>query len=154
MKSKIVAAKFTWSLPEGLWVRYEDGVEEWIVYADLKEELSQTEFLQVNRVAHNNGISGMWHPVPEVPKVSKTKEEVEAIQTMAASALKTGITMKEEIVVTLDQFMAYEHVRIDRRYNMLSPGARKTSNLPDDVYMEILKNYAKYKGRFLPKSKT
>ncbi len=61
--------------------------------------------------------------------------------------------MKTKMNITLDQFMIYEHVRIDGtitgHYDMQSPAALNLTNLPREVHFEILCNYAKYKRKFL-----
>ena len=51
--------------------------------------------------------------------------------------------------ITKEQFMRYEHVRQDSRFNMLSPGAFAATNLPKNIYTHILKNYVKYKRNFM-----
>ena len=51
--------------------------------------------------------------------------------------------------ITKEQFMLYEHVRQDGGFNMFSPGAFAATNLPKEIHMDILRNYAKYKRNFM-----
>lgn len=58
---KITQVNFTWALPGGLWVKYEDGSKEWISYADFVAQHGQDKAAELNKIAHHGGMTGMWY---------------------------------------------------------------------------------------------
>ena len=51
-------------------------------------------------------------------------------------------------MITREDFEAYEEVRQEGMYNMLSPNAILMSGLDKKTYLEILQNYSELKEKF------
>ena len=51
-------------------------------------------------------------------------------------------------MITKEDFEAYEEVRQEGMYNMLSPNAILMSGLDKQTYLEILQNYSELKEKF------
>ena len=51
-------------------------------------------------------------------------------------------------MVTKEDFEAFEEVREEGMYNMMSPNAIRMSGLDKSTYLEILSNYSKLKEKF------
>jgi len=63
------------------------------------------------------------------------------------------MTKKEEKtnVVTETDFLAYERVREEGLFNMLTPEAREMTGLDYDTYVEIISNYGELAKQYLDK---
>ncbi len=61
--SKITKVKFTWAMPEGMWVERENGDRNWESHVVLSKEVGHTEWERINKIAHHGGRSGMWYSV-------------------------------------------------------------------------------------------
>ena len=51
-------------------------------------------------------------------------------------------------MITKEDFEAFEEVREEGMYNMMSPNAILMSGLDKSTYLEILSNYSKLKEKF------
>lgn len=49
---------------------------------------------------------------------------------------------------TKEQFMAYERVRQDGRFNMFFPAAQLKTGLSKEVYLAVLENYGKLAEKY------
>lgn len=58
---KIVAVNFTFAIPGGMWVRRENGSNNWQSFAEIAKELGQTEMERLFGIAYANGMTGMWY---------------------------------------------------------------------------------------------
>jgi hypothetical protein len=59
--SKITAVNFTYACPDGLWVRREDGSSTWLHAGQLMKEVGESEMGRLLKIAHANGMTGMWY---------------------------------------------------------------------------------------------
>jgi hypothetical protein len=89
--------------------------------------------------------------------ISLKQEEVKIVapekprSTCKAKVLGGSDDMKDrtEVVITKEQFMDYERVRKEGRFNMLDPNARMLSGLPQAEYSEIMWNYGEHADKWL-----
>lgn len=58
---KITQVNFTWALPGGLWVKYEDGSTEWVSGETLVASYGEAEVARLSKIAHHGGMTGMWY---------------------------------------------------------------------------------------------
>lgn len=51
--------------------------------------------------------------------------------------------MKDFEELNKEDFIAYERVRVEGRYNMFDPNAQLLSGLDNETYISVLKHYSK-----------
>ena len=58
---KVTKVCFTWALPEGMWVQYEDGYRDWESFRYLTETQGEEETERLKRVATRSQFTGIWY---------------------------------------------------------------------------------------------
>jgi hypothetical protein len=68
MKIAINRVNFTFALPDGMWIEYENGERDWKSFSQLQQEVGQAEFQRLYHIAYANGWTGMWYAAGEASK--------------------------------------------------------------------------------------
>lgn len=58
---KIVAVNFTFAMPGGMHVRYEDGSQEWLTFSQIEKAYGPGHCSVLYKRAYANGMTGMWY---------------------------------------------------------------------------------------------
>ena len=58
---KVSKVCFTWALPDGMWVQYEDGYRDWESFRYLTETQGEEETERLKRVATRSQFTGIWY---------------------------------------------------------------------------------------------
>ncbi len=59
-QNRITRVNFSWALPEGLWTERENGDCCWEHAGSLLTELGGQELTRITKIAHANGMTGIW----------------------------------------------------------------------------------------------
>ena len=57
---KITAVNFTFALPGGMWIEFEDGSRNWYPFDYLIKMLGVREEQRIEKIAYHNGWCGVW----------------------------------------------------------------------------------------------
>lgn len=76
MTIKITRVCFTYALPDGLWIEREDGTRNWEHDGALYRELGPAELTRLSKIAHTDGMTGMWHNADNGHNVFVNGQEV------------------------------------------------------------------------------
>ena len=73
---RITRVNFTYALPEGMWVEYQDGGRQWVAFTQLVRELGDQAVAKLRNIANHNGMTVMWYSVANGRNVFENGMEV------------------------------------------------------------------------------
>jgi hypothetical protein len=78
MARTITQVNFTFALPDGLWLKFDDGSSTWSHYTAIIKAHGKAEYDRLKKIAYANGMTGMWYNARNGGNVYANGQEVNA----------------------------------------------------------------------------